>query len=142
MTVEEGDRVEDEDGSENPDESGRPRDYMGPSAPLECGEEKTGNSGFLFGDEESRLRGAERYYPPRFRRSVAESGVGGHELGRTNARERVRGSKGQEIKAAQQEQDLRKERENEVQILQGQYKRGIIENPETTTREQKGEGKP
>ncbi|KAJ1171957.1 hypothetical protein NDU88_003814 [Pleurodeles waltl] len=75
-TAEEGDQEEDEDGFENPDESGRPRDYTEPSAPLECGgEEKTGNSGVPIGDEESRLQGAERYYPPRFRRSVAESGT-------------------------------------------------------------------
>ncbi|KAJ1113549.1 hypothetical protein NDU88_001791 [Pleurodeles waltl] len=58
----------------------------------------------------------------------AHTRVGGHELVRKKARERVRGSKGKEIKAAQQEPGLRKERENEVKILQGQYNRERREN--------------
>ncbi|KAJ1170890.1 hypothetical protein NDU88_002761 [Pleurodeles waltl] len=74
--TEEGDREEDEDGIETPDRSGRPRDLTGPSAPLECGRgEKTRTAAVPIGDEESWLRGAEHYYPPRFRRSVAESGT-------------------------------------------------------------------
>ncbi|KAJ1086634.1 hypothetical protein NDU88_006750 [Pleurodeles waltl] len=65
-------RKEDEDGTENPDGSEGPRELTGPSAPLECGMgEKNRTAAVPIGDEESRLRGAERYYPPRFRRSVA-----------------------------------------------------------------------
>ncbi|KAJ1205785.1 hypothetical protein NDU88_001211 [Pleurodeles waltl] len=65
-----------EDRSEPTDGSGRPRDRTGPSAPFKCGErEKTRKSAVPIGDEESRLRGAERDYPPCFRRSVAESGT-------------------------------------------------------------------
>ncbi|KAJ1144911.1 hypothetical protein NDU88_011205 [Pleurodeles waltl] len=75
-TTEEGDREEAEDRIETPDGRGRPRDLTGPSAPLECGRgEKTRNSAVPIGYKGSWLRGAERYFPPRFRRSVAESGT-------------------------------------------------------------------
>ncbi|KAJ1170696.1 hypothetical protein NDU88_002569 [Pleurodeles waltl] len=67
---------EDEDGSATTDGSGGPRDHTEPSVPLEFGRrEKTRKSAVPIGDEESRLWGAERDYPPRFRRSVAESGM-------------------------------------------------------------------
>ncbi|KAJ1087957.1 hypothetical protein NDU88_001116 [Pleurodeles waltl] len=69
-------REEDEDGIGKPDGSEGPRELTGPSAPLECGiGEKTRTAAVPIGEEESRLRGAEHYYPPRFRRSVAESGT-------------------------------------------------------------------
>ncbi|KAJ1088872.1 hypothetical protein NDU88_002026 [Pleurodeles waltl] len=58
---------------------------------------------------------------------VKHKAVGGHDLGQKKAPERVRGSEGQAIKAAQQEPGLREERENEV-LLQGQYNQERKEN--------------
>ncbi|KAJ1163106.1 hypothetical protein NDU88_003569 [Pleurodeles waltl] len=67
---------EDEDGIGKSDGSEGPREPTVPSALLECGAgEKTRTAAVPIGGEESRLRGAEHYYPPRFRRSVAESGT-------------------------------------------------------------------
>ncbi|KAJ1174000.1 hypothetical protein NDU88_005824 [Pleurodeles waltl] len=67
---------EDEDNIGRPDESEGPRELTEPSAPFECvPEERTRTVAVPIGDEESRLRGAEYYYPPRFRRSMAESGT-------------------------------------------------------------------
>ncbi|KAJ1081298.1 hypothetical protein NDU88_001480 [Pleurodeles waltl] len=69
-------REEDEDGIGKPDWREGPRELTGPSAPLECGTgAKTRTAALPIGNEESRLQGAEHYYPPRFRRSVAESGT-------------------------------------------------------------------
>ncbi|KAJ1148195.1 hypothetical protein NDU88_001032 [Pleurodeles waltl] len=86
-----GRREEDEDGIEKPDGSKGPRELTGPSAPLECVlEEKTTTAAVPIGDEESRLQGAEYYFPPRFRRS-GQSQVHGRGLGRV--REDGRGTK-------------------------------------------------
>ncbi|KAJ1124705.1 hypothetical protein NDU88_003154 [Pleurodeles waltl] len=58
------------------DLSGGSRGCTEPSAPFECGKkEKIRKPAVPIGNEESRLRGAGREYPPRFRRSVAESGA-------------------------------------------------------------------
>ncbi|KAJ1089171.1 hypothetical protein NDU88_002322 [Pleurodeles waltl] len=68
---------EDEDGMGKAEGNEVLRGLTGPPAPLECGaREKTRTAAVPLGDEESRLQGAEPYYPPRFRRSVAESGTG------------------------------------------------------------------
>ncbi|KAJ1118610.1 hypothetical protein NDU88_006800 [Pleurodeles waltl] len=68
---------EDEDGIRKAEGNELSRGLPGPPAPLECGaREKTRTAAVPLGDEESRLRGAEPYYPPRFRRSVAESSMG------------------------------------------------------------------
>ncbi|KAJ1176056.1 hypothetical protein NDU88_001339 [Pleurodeles waltl] len=65
------------------DESGRsaritkPRGLLVPSASRECGTGvKNRTAEVPTRDEESRLREAELYDPPRFRRSVAKSGTG------------------------------------------------------------------
>ncbi|KAJ1101456.1 hypothetical protein NDU88_006524 [Pleurodeles waltl] len=61
-TMEEDDREEDEDGIETLMGAEDQGFSQGPSAPLECGRgEKTRTAAVPIGDEESRLRGAERY---------------------------------------------------------------------------------
>ncbi|KAJ1188997.1 hypothetical protein NDU88_005750 [Pleurodeles waltl] len=66
---------EEEEGA-NEDASGGPREITEQSVPLEDGRrEETRKSVVPIGDRKSRLRKAEYDYPPRFGRSVAESGA-------------------------------------------------------------------
>ncbi|KAJ1190772.1 hypothetical protein NDU88_000091 [Pleurodeles waltl] len=68
---------DDEDGIGKSEGNKVSRGLTGPPAPLEYGpREKTRTAVVPLGDKDSRLRGAEPYYPPCFRRSVAESGTG------------------------------------------------------------------